>query len=93
MLIHQFHICGVVTFFLSRPLKEYYEVRLVEKTEMNCHPSNETVMVASTEREPWFVVLYKLPQVPTLIKIEGMAHNFLTTKSHPRSIIQLDHPF
>ena len=22
-----------------------------------------------------------------------MAHNFLTTKSHPRSIIQLDHPF
>ena len=47
ILIHQFHICGVVTFFVSRPLKEYYEVRLMEKTEMNCQPNNETIMVAS----------------------------------------------
>ena len=60
---------------------------------MNCQASNETVMVASKKGTLACFFFYKLSQVPTLIKIEGMAHNFLTTKSHSRSIIQLDHPF
>jgi len=83
----------VLLHFSYRPLKEYYEVRLMEKAEINCHPSNETVMVASKEREPWFVIFHKLPQFPQLNIIEGKAHNLLTTKSHSRSIIQLNHPF
>ena len=57
-------------------------------------PAMKLSWLQAKRENPGLLFFYKLPQVPTLIKSRVcMAHNFLTTKSHPRSIIQLDHPF